>query len=399
MKILFISLFLPQEKSRHAGGRYVFEILKNLSRRHAITLVTRVEEAELPLIESLRSYCGEIFPYVYRTAPSRRDLFYDIEIIRNYLGFSRYADRLVSREDFDLVQVEWVESALLMRRGKAPMVLDAHDVITKPAERAMRQAEGAGKVLAALKYLLVRTAERRIAKRSDRVLTRSDFDRDYLLALQPGLKVKTVPHPAGLDITDRTFERRRGDILFLASYKHRKVNVDAALYFYERVFPKVRKDVPEARFVIAGYGPPAELTSLPGKDPQVLVTGFVDDIDRCYKQAEVFVAPILAGGGIIVKILDAMAAGTPVVTTSYGNEGIGAVPERDLLVADDPERFAAAVLTLLRNPGTAKRIAENGKTFVQHNFSLESVMNKLEGTYREIAEERTSPGGKRQFNP
>src|SRR5208283_3084824 len=128
-----------------------------------------------------------------------------------------------------------------------------------------------------------------------------------------------------------------------------KVNVDAALYFYQKVFPLIRRRVSDAKFVIAGYGPPEELTALQKNDPGVLVTGFVDDIDECYKKAAVFVAPILLGGGIIVKILDALAAGTPVVTTSYGNEGIGAVPGRDLLVADDAEGFAAAVLRILRD--------------------------------------------------
>jgi glycosyltransferase involved in cell wall biosynthesis len=386
MKILFVSLFLPQEKSPHAGGRYVFEILRDLSRRHAITLATRVEDAEQAAIERLRPYCTEIFPYPYKTAPAKRDFLYNIGLVRNYLGFSRFSASLARRGEFDLVQVEWVETALLMARGKAPMVLDAHDVITKPAERAMRQAEGAGKLLAALRYLFVRAAERRIAKRADMIFTRSDFDREYLLALHPGLNTTTVPHPAGLDITERSFERRKGNILFLASYKHRKVNVEAALYFYERVFPKVRAAVPEARFIIAGYGPPVELTSLPEKDAHVLVPGFVDDLDRCYKQAEVFVAPILVGGGIIVKILDAMAAGTPVVTTSYGNEGIGAVLGRDLLVADDPERFAEAVVTILRDPEHAGCLAENARMFVRRNFSLESVIDRIEDAYRDIVQ-------------
>lgn len=392
MKLLLVSLFLPQEKSSHAGGRYVFEVLKVLSRRHEVTLATRVEETELPAVESLRPYCREIFPYRYRSSPSRRDIFHHAKIIWNYLGFSRFARTLASRGQYDIVQVEWVETALLMRRQGTPMILDAHDVITKPAERAMRQAAGAVKILCALNYLLVRAAERRIVKRFDMIFTRSDFDRDYLLALQPGLKVKTVPHPAGLDITERAIQPKRGDLLFLASYKHRRTNVDAALYFFEQVFPGICESIPDSRFVVAGYGPPAELTSLPGRDRRVVVTGFVDDIDRCYKEAEIFVAPILTGGGIIVKILDSMAAGTPVVTTSYGNEGIGAIPGRDLLVADDPMQFAAAVVRLLRDPAYARRIAENGRIFVKEHYSLESVLEKMEAAYREIGRTGPEPG-------
>ena len=115
------------------------------------------------------------------------------------------------------------------------------------------------------------------------------------------------------------------------------------------------------------------------------MTGFVDDLDECYKKAAVFVAPILTGGGIIVKILDALAAGTPVVTTSYGNEGIGAVGGRELLVADDPQFFAEAVVKLLTDRGYAERIASNGQAFVKDNYGLASVLDKLESSYRELS--------------
>lgn len=390
MKILLVSLFLPREKSFHAGGRVVFEILRELSRRHSISLVTRVEEGESGLLESLQPFCREIFPYPYREGKNRNP-FRGIRILCNYIGFSRFADRLSSSGDYDIVQVEWVEAGLMMRRRKTPMVLDAHDVITKPAERALRQSQGIGRLFAGLKYLLVRAAERSIAGRSDRVISRSTYDKEYLLSVRPGLKVDIVPHPAGLDITDRTYTRRKHEILFLASYKYRKVNVDAALFFYNEVFPLIRVDVPDARFIIAGFGPPEELTSVAERDSHVEVTGFVDDIDACYKRAEVFVAPILTGGGIIVKILDSMAAGIPVVTTPYGNEGIGAVPGRDLLVADDPASFARSVVGLMNNPANARRIAENAREFVLKNYSMESVRRGLETTYERVLGEKGTP--------
>ncbi|MBP2676518.1 MAG: glycosyl transferase, group 1, partial [Deltaproteobacteria bacterium] len=255
MKILIVSLFLPREKSYHAGGRVVFEILKELSRRHSISLATRVEEGESGSLESLRPFCREIFPYPYR-AGKDRNLFRDMLILFNYIGFSRFAGGLAAKGDFDIVQVEWVEAGLMMRRGRTPMILDAHDVITKPAERALRQSKGIGRLFAGLTYVLVRAAERRIAGRSDLVISRSPYDKEYLLSLRPGLNVEVVPHPAGLDITDRTFPRRKHEILFLASFRYRKVNVDAALFFYNEVFPRIRNEVPDARFVIAGYGPP-----------------------------------------------------------------------------------------------------------------------------------------------
>ncbi len=383
MKIFIVSLFLPQKKSYHAGGRYVFEIIRNLSEKHEIHLAVRLTENEFSSLEELRPLCKEIYPYAYRTA-GKRGLFDIVRLIFSYIGFGRYVNRLARSGFYDIIQVEWVEAGVMMKRSKTPMALDAHDVITKPAERYMNKCMGIGKVIGYLRYRLVRALEIRTAGSFDMVFARSETDREYILSMEPGLNVEVIPHPAGLDITDKKYEKEKGTLLFLASYKYRQVNVDAALYFYLNVFPLIRASVPDAKFVIAGYGPPEVLTSIQKKDPGVVVPGYVDDIDECYKKASVFVAPIMIGGGVIVKIIDAMAAGTPVVTTSYGNEGIGAVPGRDLLVEDDPQGFADAVLRVLREKELVENLSTNGREFVRKHFSLDTVMSRIESAYQEL---------------
>ena len=217
MKILFVSLFLPQERAYHAGGRYVFELIRQLSKRHAIYLATRLEEKEAPLLESLKPFCKEIYPYTYRTG-AKRGLFGIVRLIFNYMGFSRYANRIAHQGNFDMLQVEWVESGLFMKKGACPMVLDAHDVITKPAERLMKKARGIGRTFLALRYWFIKGLELRTARRFDMVFTLSEYDRSYLLNMEPRLKVTTVPIPAGLDITGKNFDRVKNTILFLASY-------------------------------------------------------------------------------------------------------------------------------------------------------------------------------------
>jgi len=383
MKILFVSLFLPQEKAYHAGGRYVFELLRSLSRHHEIHLATRLEAGEEPCLAGLAPLCAAIHPFRYPGVP-RRNLSGSLRLIANYLAFSRFANRLVQSGDYDLVQVEWVETALLITRGGTPMVLDAHDVISKPAQRAYQQARGLARLPAFLKLMLVRGAERSIMARFQRIFTLSEFDRRFLLELSPGLPVVTVPIPAGLDLKPELHPRQQHRLLFLASYRYRPVNVAAALYFYREVFPLVRLEVPEAHFVIAGFGPPPALTVLAERDPGVTVTGFVEDSDLWYKSAAVFVAPILTGGGIIVKVLDALAAGAPVVTTRFGNEGVGALDGRDLLVADSPRAFADAVLAVLRDRGLARSLSENGSRFVREHFGREALLARIEENYREL---------------
>ena len=153
MKILFVSLFLPQEKAYHAGGRYVWELLRRLSPHHEIHLATRLEEGELDGLSELAPYCARIHPFSYPQVV-KRDLAGTLRLVANYLAFSRFANRLIREGDYDLVQVEWVETAILIGRGKTPMVLDAHDVITKPARRAFLRSRGLRRLFKWGKYRL-----------------------------------------------------------------------------------------------------------------------------------------------------------------------------------------------------------------------------------------------------
>lgn len=376
MKILLVSLFMPHHKAPHAGGRYVFEMLRHLSTRHEVDLVTRYEDGDDILLEDLRPLCREIFPYSYRTV-AKRSFADKLALIANYLGFSRYSNELIARGDYDLVQVEWVESAIFIRRHKVPMILDAHDVMAKPFARGVTGFMS--KVIAEA----VKRIELMLMRRFDRIVTLSDFDRDYLKGIWPKAPVLSIPIPAGLDITETVYKRKPGSILFLASFRYRPVNVAGALWFYREVFPLVKKSVPDATFTIAGYGPPPELTALES-DPAVSVPGFVEDIDRCYKETAVFVAPILTGGGIIVKVLDALASGTPTVSTTYGNEGVGALDGRDILVADEPEKFAAAIVGLLTDSVFAAEIGASGRQFVMANYGRSAIMVRHDALVAEL---------------
>jgi len=109
-------------------------MLKELSERYEIYLATRLGKNEIPYLEDLKPFCREIYPYVYESV-NRRGLLDITKLILNYIGFSLYANKLARNGYFDIVQVEWVESALMMKKGNIPMILDAHDVITKPASR------------------------------------------------------------------------------------------------------------------------------------------------------------------------------------------------------------------------------------------------------------------------
>lgn len=383
MKILLASLFLPRFHATNAGSRTVAEILKELSSSHEVYLATRVEETELDDISEIRQYCRDIYIFPYKQI-THRDLFTLLRIMASYLWFSFSLNRIIKRSNFDLVHAEWVETGTLLFRKNVPMVVDAHDIITKPAERRLSAAKGPSKLFQYLLVIFIRQMELHILRKFDIIFTRSGYDRDYLLKMDAGHNIKVLPHPAGMDFSTRTIQREENSILFLGSLKHHDSNIKAVLYFCNEVLPLIRSKIPDVRFYIVGYGPSKEILEIPARDNKVIVTGFVEDIELYYKRAKVFVAPISIGGGILVKILDAMSAGTPVVSTSIGNEGIGGTDNINILLADSPSGFADKVVNLLTDRELWLRISEEGQSFAAQNFSREALTDVLNNTYNEL---------------
>jgi glycosyltransferase involved in cell wall biosynthesis len=164
----------------------------------------------------------------------------------------------------------------------------------------------------------------------------------------------------------------------------RPLNIQYLRYLAEKVWPRVRREIPDAKLHVVGGGLPAREQEALSGIPGVRLTGFVEDLESEYKSASVFAAPILAGGGIIVKILDAMAAGVPVVTTSFGNEVIRAESGKDILVADSPEGFSRALVTLLKDPELRNALAERGQRHLAANFSEESLIQTMDAAYQEL---------------
>jgi glycosyltransferase involved in cell wall biosynthesis len=161
--------------------------------------------------------------------------------------------------------------------------------------------------------------------------------------------------------------RARAEVLFVGAM-YRDANVDAVRWFHGEILPRVRVEIGEVRFTIAGAGPPAEIQRL-ATSPGVEVTGFVESLEPLYARATVFAAPLRIAGGIAGKTLDALAAGCPVVTTTIGNDGIGATPGQHLLIADSPADFAAAVTRLLRDPAERDRLGESARRFAAERYA------------------------------
>jgi glycosyltransferase involved in cell wall biosynthesis len=159
-------------------------------------------------------------------------------------------------------------------------------------------------------------------------------------------------------------------------------NTDAVLHFHRHVFPLIKREVPAAQFIVAGMHPTPPIRRLTNHDAEV--TGFVSDIRQYLARASVCVVPLRLAMGVQNKILEAMAMGVPVVATSVANRGINATPGQEILVADDPQSFATATVSLLQDASLRETIAKNAQKFVEQHFSWEKNLNELDALIAEI---------------
>jgi glycosyltransferase involved in cell wall biosynthesis len=208
---------------------------------------------------------------------------------------------------------------------------------------------------------------------ADLVLTITEDEAAVLSRELPHTPVSVIPNIHEIPTAERT-ETSYPSLLFIGVFTH-EPNVDGVLYFAREVWPKVLLDIPDVRWTIVGGSPPPEILALSSRN--VEVTGYVPNTLPYLLSSWVSVAPLRFGAGMKGKVGESMAAGTPVVTTSFGAQGFGLSPGTHLLLADDAASFAAETVRLLRNPALRRQIGEAGMRFIEQRYSPRAVSASL----------------------
>ncbi len=216
--------------------------------------------------------------------------------------------------------------------------------------------------------------ELKLARDSDLVWCASSDDKENIEKEVPSVRIELIPTIHPLHSRGRPFNQRK-DLFFAGNFAHRP-NADGVTYFLENVFPLLSKALPGIEFHIAGSSPPPQIQAL--SSSQIHVMGFVPDIEPFFMSSRVFVAPLRFGAGVKGKIGDALSHGLPVVTTSIGAKGMGFENGSQVMIADDPESFAAAVVKLYQDQELWDRLAENGYVHMEQNFSPAVVERVIE---------------------
>jgi polysaccharide biosynthesis protein PslH len=252
-------------------------------------------------------------------------------------------------------------------------VLDLHNLDSLLLDRSAGAASGIAKAANRRWAAAARRWEARWLDRFDDVLVTSDIEARHTSTAAPKCKVRVVPNTIPARPMPQKCEENA--IIFSGDMAYQP-NIAAARFFRDRIWPVVAGRFPGIVWRIVGRNPDAVREYLEG-DARIHIVGPVDDAVRHLANARVAVVPLLSGGGTRLKILEAWAAGTPVVSTSVGAEGLGCRHGEHALIADSAEEFAGAVAALMENPETRTRIATTARDLFETEFTWETAWKKL----------------------
>jgi len=262
-------------------------------------------------------------------------------------------------------------------------VLDEHNVEFDLLERMAARENGAfRKWFNRVEACKFRREELGACRAAALTLVTSERDGDLLRQHAPGLPTATITNGVDCDQFARPAGPRQPDTAVFVGATHYFPNEEGVLYFLREVFPLIKDKQPRFRFTVVGGKPPMSIVQL--QTDAVQVTGYVNDVRPFMWESSVFVVPLRMGGGTRFKIVEAFAAGIPVVSTRLGAEGIPVEDGRELLLADTPAELAAAVLRVLANPDLAESLTRAGLDYVRRHFDWSVIGEKLNTTLQGV---------------
>jgi polysaccharide biosynthesis protein PslH len=378
MKILFLSRWFPYPMDNGAKLR-IFHLLKGLAQVQDVHLLAFSDCPETAEIAPLAAFCKEVQVVQWREFAPRSwravGGFFSLSprsLIDTYSKEMEQAVRaVIAAQKFDLVIVsEWQMAAYRHLFGEIPVLFEEievgvfHQNVTAPAPPAarLRSALSWFKHRRYLNQMLSDNSACTVVSESERMLLASILADDRNIAVV----YNGVEMPAKTPVQDSPIPF---SMIFTGSFRYRP-NYQAMEWFVQEVFPRICAQAPEATLRITGDPDGLVLPYFPG----VQHIGFVDDVRPLIARSAVSVAPLLHGGGTRLKILEAMALGTPVVSTPKGAEGLDGQDGVHLSIASDPKKFASSVLELFSNPELRARLSDNAYQLVQQRYDWKVIM-------------------------
>lgn len=384
MRILCLTSRLPYPPDR--GDRLrAFHFIEHLAQEHELTLVSFIaSEAERAHVSRLRAYCQEVHVLpmssrrsaisvavnIWRQEPLQA-LYYQLGAMR------RTIDNLVATRGFDAAYVHLFRMApYVARHSQLYRIVDLTDVISNEIGLSLPYRSTVSRLIYRLEKGRIARYEQWVAQEFDETWLISEADRRALMSSCPDANIQVVPNGVDLDGFHPTGRPYAPNSLIFVGHLRVLHNMDAATFLAQDVLPLVRNHIPSCTLSIVGADPAPQIQQL-GDSEAITVTGFVEDLNEHLNRAALFVAPLRFAAGIQNKVLEAMAAARPVITTSLVSNGLGAEAGMHLVVADDAQTTAQEIVRLLTNPQLAEQIGRAGRRFVEERYSWNHSLERV----------------------
>jgi sugar transferase (PEP-CTERM/EpsH1 system associated) len=394
MRILFLTPRFPYPPLKGDSLR-AYHQLRTLSSDHDITLLSL---AEAPVSAEDYRQVADLCERVIVVPLPKWHAMFNMGLgllslqplqVRYYqsAAFRRLLKDTLATGQFDVVHATLIRMLpYVWDLQGPPVVVDLIDSLSLNLSARHKEARGLKRLAYGLEYRRVRAYERAVVRHFPGLAVSSPADRQ-VLSCDGGNPIEVIPN--GVDIDRFPFhdqEGREPDTFVFTGNMGYPPNEDAVLWFADEVWPILHAERPQVRLWVVGTNPGERVRALERTNPGIEVLGQVPDVTTYLHRATLAVCPMRTGSGIQNKVLEAMSAGTPVVSTSLANRGVQGVPGRDLVVARDAQEFASSVTNLLDDPAKRAYLAHNGRAFVEAHYRWEQHAKRLSTLYERTVE-------------
>jgi glycosyltransferase involved in cell wall biosynthesis len=408
MKIIFVSQIVPYPPHGGASQR-IFNLLRELGRENEVTLLAYIHPEALQSADDLEvsrqvigEFCSrmEYFPMWSKKSPLHKFLAVALGFLYSkpfsVLGYrskalERRLRELVTDGRPDIVQLDTIAFAPLKKMvGNVPCVLTHHNIESAlMARRAKYEATVLARYYIDLQARRLEHYEREQVQQFALNIMVSAVDAEQLQRIYPGANTIVVENGVDVDYFQPVRGQEQPALIFTGGM-NMFANRDAVMWFLDEMWPQLKQRVPELRFYAIGQAPPSELLEMAAADPSIEVPGFVDDVRPWVAKSAVYVVPLRVGGGTRLKVVDAMAQGKAIVSTSVGCEGLHVTDGKEILIAYEPEAFIDHVLALLGDESRRNALGDASRALVEAQYAWPSLGAKLLEGYRKVIE--ATPG-------
>jgi sugar transferase (PEP-CTERM/EpsH1 system associated) len=395
VRALVIAPYLPFPPD-HGGKIRLFELVRRLARRHEVTLAALLESederANIPALEALGvRVLAAARPQVRMDKASKlRRLFSPRPRLigeNTSQGLAALIEAYVRETPPDIIQCEQFHVARYAAPYDGiPRLLAEQNIEYSIMEQIARARPAwTSRIAGRLDALKLRRFEQRCWRSFDAIAAVSTEEESVVQRWVPGGSTAVIPNGVDTAFYEPSGRAPAPGALIITGTVGYYPNLDGIRWFLRDIFPLVKQEHPEATLHVVGQLNEYAEKAI-GRPDSVVLTGRVPDVRPYVMQSQVFVVPLRIGGGTRLKVLEAMAQGIPIVSTSIGCEGIEVEDGKHLLIADSPGEFAGAIDSLLRDPALRDRVCANARRLVVDSYDWESIARKLEGVYERLGD-------------